>query len=426
MASGAHDNGHDRAAERQAVEELLASPVFGRSDQLRQILRYVCAEELAGRGLQLTEYSIGVHALGRPADFSPETDSTVRTRACELRKRLEEYHRREGEGMPIRIELPKGSYRPRFLRQAPRTLRPEAPETAPRSAASRFWLGMALGVALAGLVYSVTRLPIWKSEGERAIERVWGPLLAPRAAVTLVLATPPQLWVRDAGSHPFPAGDPPLLLPAPGDPAFLEWHRRLTLRAEGRLFLHPNAHSPLWGDAAAAVEAARFLAARGVNVELMAEENIRPAALKERDAIVFGREDYSPSVAEFQPAGGHAVRFVPERRQVGVVDTRRGGGPALFRDQGGRVSYGLVTVLTWKASGRRPFRTLMFSGINSDGSHAGLNFMITPERMADLVKRILETGGRGRWPDSFQVVVRTRSVNTYTIQSEFAAFRRLE
>ena len=289
-----------------------------------------------------------------------------------------------------------------------------------------FFAPMLAGVALAGLVYSVTRLPIWKSEGERAIERVWGPLLAPRAAVTLVLATPPQLWVRDAGSHPFPAGDPPLLLPAPGDPAFLEWHRRLTLRAEGRLFLHPNAHSPLWGDAAAAVEAARFLAARGVNVELMAEENIRPAALKERDAIVFGREDYSPSVAEFQPAGGHAVRFVPERRQVGVVDTRRGGGPALFRDQGGRVSYGLVTVLTWKASGRRPFRTLMFSGINSDGSHAGLNFMITPERMADLVKRILETGGRGRWPDSFQVVVRTRSVNTYTIQSEFAAFRRLE
>ena len=57
------------AEEKQAaLAELLRSEALARSEQLRAFLQYVCEEEIAGRGAELTEYWIGIHALGRPPD----------------------------------------------------------------------------------------------------------------------------------------------------------------------------------------------------------------------------------------------------------------------------------------------------------------------------------------------------------------------
>ena len=56
---------------RQALERVLGSRAFARSDQLRAFLRFVCEAELAGRARQLNEYALGVSVLGRPADYAP-------------------------------------------------------------------------------------------------------------------------------------------------------------------------------------------------------------------------------------------------------------------------------------------------------------------------------------------------------------------
>src|SRR5690349_21081896 len=66
---------------RTALEAVLHSQTFARADQLRCLLKYVCEIEMAGRGHELTEYQIGIEALGRPANYSPGDDSAVRTRA---------------------------------------------------------------------------------------------------------------------------------------------------------------------------------------------------------------------------------------------------------------------------------------------------------------------------------------------------------
>src|SRR5215472_3393866 len=55
---------------RQALEEMLESETFARADQLKFFLRYVCEMELAGRSSEISEYSVGVEALGRPKSFS--------------------------------------------------------------------------------------------------------------------------------------------------------------------------------------------------------------------------------------------------------------------------------------------------------------------------------------------------------------------
>ena len=104
---------------REALEEVLRSATFFRADQLRNFLRYICEMEFAGRGNELCESLIGVEAFGRPADYSPTEDASVRRRAGDLRDKLQEVYSTELADSQIRIELPKGKFVPRFTRVAP-------------------------------------------------------------------------------------------------------------------------------------------------------------------------------------------------------------------------------------------------------------------------------------------------------------------
>ena len=102
------------ADKRAALHEVLSSATFFRASQVRNFLRYICEMELAGRGGTLHEYLIGVEALGRPTAYSTEDDSSVRRRAYALRQKLEEVYAKELTDARIRIDVPKGSYVPRF------------------------------------------------------------------------------------------------------------------------------------------------------------------------------------------------------------------------------------------------------------------------------------------------------------------------
>src|SRR5713226_479903 len=101
---------------REALEEVLQSERFFRAEQLRNFLRYICEMELAGRGSELCESLIGIQALGRPANYTPTEDASVRRRASDLREKLQEVYATELASSKVRIELPKGKYIPRFVR----------------------------------------------------------------------------------------------------------------------------------------------------------------------------------------------------------------------------------------------------------------------------------------------------------------------
>ena len=101
---------------REALEEVLQSERFFRAEQLRNFLRYICEMEIAGRGSELCESLIGIQALGRPANYTPTEDASVRRRASDLREKLQEVYATELASSKVRIELPKGKYIPRFVR----------------------------------------------------------------------------------------------------------------------------------------------------------------------------------------------------------------------------------------------------------------------------------------------------------------------
>lgn len=69
---------------------------------------------MAGRGDRLKAYSIAIAALGKQAEFDPSADPIVRVEASRLRRCLNDYYLSDGQNDPMRITIPKGSYRPVF------------------------------------------------------------------------------------------------------------------------------------------------------------------------------------------------------------------------------------------------------------------------------------------------------------------------
>jgi adenylate cyclase len=96
------------------LERVLASSLFGRSEQLSRLLRFIVERSLHGREGELKESVIAVEVFGRSPDYDPRRDPIVRTEARRLRTRLAEYYRDEGRTDPWVILLPKGGYVPVF------------------------------------------------------------------------------------------------------------------------------------------------------------------------------------------------------------------------------------------------------------------------------------------------------------------------
>jgi Tol biopolymer transport system component len=127
----------ERDAVLQHLERVLSATPFRQAERSAGLLRYLVRRSLDGAGDRLKEYTVGVEALGRGAEFDPRTDPIVRAEASRLRGRLERYYAGEGQSDVMVIELPKGAYTARFhARQAAAEIPPdEAP--APLAVSSR-------------------------------------------------------------------------------------------------------------------------------------------------------------------------------------------------------------------------------------------------------------------------------------------------
>lgn len=104
---------------RNHLNRVLDSPAMKRSESLSSFLRFIVEETLSGRGDRLKARVVATKALGRDSNFDSKADPIVRIQAGRLRRALDRYYEQEGQGEPIHIELPKGTYQPRFRLRTP-------------------------------------------------------------------------------------------------------------------------------------------------------------------------------------------------------------------------------------------------------------------------------------------------------------------
>lgn len=190
------------------VQRIVASPAFVRSSFLTKFLLYICDRKLRGHEDEITEYQIGIYALGRPDTFHTGEDNIVRNYARLLRKKLAGYFQNEGESEELILEIPKGHYLPVFVprnnticaavqpaaspeieAEAELDLLPEGASAtdpafaspaipAPSSSGFLRKLLLAGGIFLLGLAAGMT---FWMIPGsrtaarEKALDRLWAP-----------------------------------------------------------------------------------------------------------------------------------------------------------------------------------------------------------------------------------------------------------
>jgi hypothetical protein len=103
---------------RNTVETVCASKFFKPSPKSCEFLRHIVHRTLEGNTSELKERLIGMSLFGRVATYDTGSDATVRVRANDVRKRLVAYNEAHRDGNLSCLELPAGSYVPRFYTAA--------------------------------------------------------------------------------------------------------------------------------------------------------------------------------------------------------------------------------------------------------------------------------------------------------------------
>jgi serine/threonine-protein kinase len=96
------------------LERIFADSAFATAEKMKRFLRFIVQETLAGRGDDLNETLVGMELYSRDGTFDPRQDSIVRVEAGRLRAKLREFYELQAGGGGIRIDIPKGSYKPTF------------------------------------------------------------------------------------------------------------------------------------------------------------------------------------------------------------------------------------------------------------------------------------------------------------------------
>lgn len=107
-------NDHPTGQIKSELTRVIESDGFTRSPRLCEFLSFLVEEDLAGRGKRINGTQIAIDVYGRDQNFDPRTDPVVRTEAGRLRRALDRYYLTDGSQNTLRIQIPKGGYRPVF------------------------------------------------------------------------------------------------------------------------------------------------------------------------------------------------------------------------------------------------------------------------------------------------------------------------
>jgi len=405
---------------QRALERVLVSDTFGRSDQLRRFLRFICEAEFQGRSNEINEYNLGVSVLGRKSDFNPAEDSCVRSRAYELRSKLKAYYELEDPDDPVQIEIHKGGYIPRFERKCEKAqaattstadLATSSPtETSPATAISRksiAVIGIA-GVLLGILITSTVFFYRFQSLSERSqtqrndqlalspeLSAIWGPFLDDKTPLIIsfqarlsFFSPSTGLIVRDYRTN---------------QPTELQTSKPLQIfqRRMGETEMRETYDYADSGAVNAVFLLSRFFAQQHKAVNLKHSESLGLEDIRSNDIIILGKPALNSSVqfllngSDFvDDQDGNVIRNLhPVRGELPTYSNAS--------THGVGTKYALITVLP----GLQPGHSIMvLDGAGSELYWALAAAITDPEYAREIVQHLRLPSGR--CPEAYQVVIR--------------------
>ena len=189
-------DGNQRSVILDQLSQIQNSPAFCNSARSKEFLSYVVEQTLAGHIENLKERSIGVSLFHRAPTYDTGEDPIVRVKAGEVRRRLAEYYSGAKGTSELQIELPVGTYVPKFRWK----VSPDPPTSAPQDEVVEhppvqpklFWhrktLLLAAALSIAG---AATAILIGEYvHRSSTLELFWEPLSATKQTVLICVPSP--------------------------------------------------------------------------------------------------------------------------------------------------------------------------------------------------------------------------------------------
>lgn len=187
------------------LKRIQDSHSFCNSPRSKEFLSYVVEHGLHGQEELLKERSIGINLFQRNPDYITSDDPIVRVKAAEVRRRLAQYYSEEEETPEVRIEIPVGSYVPRFhWKQQPPPVIPAVQGIEvvdpPLKRARTFSLRIGAGIAAALILIAIPAMVFLQAHNSResALDRFWGPVAATKQTILICVPSPVGYAVNSA------------------------------------------------------------------------------------------------------------------------------------------------------------------------------------------------------------------------------------
>jgi hypothetical protein len=409
---------------RRQMERLLETAHFKNSRRYPALFRFIVEETLEGRGEFLKERLLGVRVFNRPPDYDTADDPIARVTIAEIRKRIAQYYHEEAHESEMRIELVSGRYEPEFC---PRKAKPTSPVESltssapvapdsipafdpltgtpvvpPAQVVSKSWLSplpywvIATGVILVGLVAAL----LWRFDSPSALDQFWNPVLRPRLIITFCLPSDAQ-GAQVAGAAGIVSHSQPIQPTDAGPPALAEKTHSSFLDFE------KYGENVVFSDVLATVKISNWIATRKAEQRLRLDQTTTLDDLQQGPTIFIGGLDNAWTLRDLAHL---RYRFQgTDQEQYWITDTKNPGSRTWgidLKTQYHAVKRDFALIARLHDDSTRQVHVIV-AGIGMSGTAAAGEFMVDPNRLEELRKRV----GPGFKDHDFEAVLGTDVVN---------------
>jgi hypothetical protein len=436
------ENGFSLYEKREELRRVIQSKHFANSPKKSRFLEFIAEQTFQGKSEKLNEYLIGTEVYDRGADFDQQKDPIVRVQAHEIRRLLKKYYDEEGSESLIRMELPSGHYVPVFSRMAQPDPEEDAAGTpkddagvadARRGRVSRLNRALlAATVALAAVCVVLAVLLVRSRAAQEAagtqarpaaalpanLDWFWHPFLPPADAPLIVIPNHPLLRAAHGGDseQTWASGHeiPKTSLPEFRDTIHFHELKRF-------VFVPSLTDFTSVGETLGLVDLCEMFFRLGDTCRVQQSRLLDFDEIKDNNVILLGgNQSWSGRV--FLNVQGFQF-------QDGVIINRspKPGEKALYKPEFDPVTnqltrdYALVLMLP---NERKENRVLLIYGIYTQGSQAAIEFLSTPEKLAQLRAALAELSPDHKTiPQYFQVLLSTTVENAVPGNATVVAVR---
>jgi hypothetical protein len=362
------------------TQRIAGSVLFQRSPRLKALLLYVAERALTRPGEALNEHQIGCAVFERPADYSPGEDNIVRVQARHLRARLEEYFQNEGREEGLILEIPKGGYLPVFRVRDEAAVAPAGKADARKVSWSWYALGL-LAAAVAGWFVHEAMPARTRSE-----EASWilAALFEKQEPVRLVIPDSSFGLLQGFLKKNLSLSD----YLKPGYPKEIIEASTSDVEVRARAGAAASRPYTTFSDALIVSRATALAGKQGWKLNFAFPRQMTPRDFEQGNYILVGSSKSNPWSGLYEAGMNFQSFYDLGASRGGIRNLKPREGEAVEYLTESRHGYsGEAYALVGLHVGKRG-RVLTLAGTNMEGTEAAWDFVASPERAAELKRRV--------------------------------------